>query len=171
MSAINAIYNANVYIDGNSLLGNASEFKLPEFEFGQDDHTGLGMVSTIKLPNGVEALEGEVTWNSFYPEVAKKASNPFKAVQLMVRGNLQTFNASGLAEEVPIVTTVTAVFSKNALGGYKPKEKAEFSSTYQATEVRQVVGGREVLYYNAFKNIYRVDGQDVLNQMRKNIGA
>lgn len=60
---------------------------------------------------------------------------------------------------------------KNALGGYKPKEKAEFSSTYQATEVRQVVGGREVLYYNAFKNIYRVDGQDVLNQMRKNIGA
>ena len=58
MSAINAIYNANVYIDGNSLLGNASEFKLPEFEFGQDDHTGLGMVGTIKLPNGVEALEG-----------------------------------------------------------------------------------------------------------------
>ncbi|WP_308029048.1 phage major tail tube protein [Neisseria lactamica] len=167
MSAINAIYNANVYIDGNSLLGNASEFKLPEFEFGQDDFTGLGMVGTIKLPNGVEALEGEVTWNSFYPEVAKKASNPFKAVQLMVRGNLQTFNASGF----PIVTTVTAMFSKNALGGYKPKEKAEFSSTYQATEVRQVVGGREVLYYNAFKNIYRVDGQDVLKQMRKNIGA
>ena len=63
------------------------------------------------------------------------------------------------------------MFSKNALGGYKPKEKAEFSSTYQATEVRQVVGGREVLYYNALKNIYRVDGQDVLSQMRKNIGA
>ena len=119
MSAINAIYNANIYIDGNSLLGNASEFKLPEFEFGQDDFTGLGMVGTIKLPNGVEALEGEVTWNSFYPEVAKKASNPFKAVQLMVRGNLQTFNAAGLAEEVPIVTTVTAMFSKNALGGYR----------------------------------------------------
>ena len=89
----------------------------------------------------------------------------------MVRGNLQTFNAAGLAEEVPIVTTVTAMFSKNALGGHKPKEKAEFGSTYQTTEVRQVVGGREVLYYNAFKNIYRVDGQDVLRQMRKNIGA
>ena len=101
MSAINAIYNANVYIDGNSLLGNASEFKLPEFEFGQDEYTGLGLVGTIKLPNGVEALEGEVTWNSFYPEVAKKAAHPFKAVQLMVRGNLQTFNAAGLAEEVP----------------------------------------------------------------------
>ena len=82
-----------------------------------------GMVGTIKLPNGVEALEGEVTWNSFYPEVAKKASNPFKAVQLMVRGNLQTFNAAGLAEEVPIVTTVTAMFSKKRLGRLQAEGK------------------------------------------------
>jgi phage tail tube protein FII len=31
MSQINAIYNANVYLDGNNLLGKAGEFKLPEF--------------------------------------------------------------------------------------------------------------------------------------------
>lgn len=171
MSQINVIYNANVYIDGNSLLGKASEFKLPDFEFGQDEYKGLGMVGTIKLPNGVEALEGEITWNSFYPEVARKTANPFKAVQFMVRGNLQTHDAQGLAKEVPIVTFVTATLSKNALGSYKSKEKAEFSTTYQATEIRQLCDGRETLYYNAFNNTYRVDGQDVLSQMRKNIGT
>ena len=128
MSQLNAIYNANVYIDGNNLLGRASEFKLPEFEISQDEYKGLGLVGTIKLPSGVEALEGEVTWNSFYPEVAKKVSHPFKAVQLMVRGNVQTFDARGLAAEVPVVTTVTAMFSKNALGSYQPKEKAEIRS-------------------------------------------
>ncbi|WP_230479196.1 phage major tail tube protein, partial [Kingella kingae] len=52
----------------------------------------------IKLPSGVEALEGEITWNSINPEWANKAYNPFKAAQLMVRGNLQTFNAPGLAK-------------------------------------------------------------------------
>ena len=171
MSQINAIYNANVYIDGNNLMGRAAEFKLPEFEFGQDDYKGLGLAGTIKLPNGVEALEGEITWNSLYSEVAAKANHPFKAVQLMVRSNLQTFDATGLAKEVPVVTTVTATFSKNALGGYKPKEKSEQTSTYQATEIRQMVDGRETLYYNAFKNIYRVDGTDVLSQMRANIGV
>lgn len=171
MSQINAIYNANVYIDGNSLLGKAAEFKLPEMEIGQDEFKGLGLAGTIKLPNGVEALEGEITWNSFYPDVAKRAAHPFKSVQLMVRANHQTFDARGLAQEVPLVTFVTATFSKNALGGYKPKEKAEFSGTYQATEIRQLLDGREVLYYNAFTNAYRVDGQDVLSQMRKNIGA
>lgn len=125
MSAINAIYNANVYLDGVNLLGRAAEFKMPEIEISQDEHKGLGMVGTIKLPSGVEALEGEITWNSVYPEVAAKAFNPFKAAQLMVRGNLQTFNAQGLAQEVPVVITVAALFSKNALGTFKPKEKSE----------------------------------------------
>ena len=171
MSQINAIYNANVYIDGNNLLGKAAEFKLPEIEIGQDEYKALGMVGTIKLPNGVEALEGEITWNSLYPEVAAKANHPFKAAQLMVRSNLQTFDARGLAKEVAVVTTVTATFSKNGLGSVKPKEKSEQASTYQATEIRQMVDGRETLYYNAYKNIYRVDGADVLAQMRKNIGA
>ena len=171
MSQINAIYNANVYLDGNNLLGKAGEFKLPEFEIGQDEYKALGMVGTIKLPNGVAALEGEITWNSLYPEVAAKANHPFKAAQLMVRSNLQTFDARGLVKEVAVVTTVTATFSKNGLGGLKPKEKCEQASTYQATEIRQMVDGRETLYYNAYKNIYRVDGVDVLAQMRKNIGA
>lgn len=78
MSAINAIYNANVYIDGNSLLGNASEFKLPEFEFGQDEYTGLGLVGTIKLPNGVEALEGEVTLEQLLSRSGKKGRPSFQ---------------------------------------------------------------------------------------------
>lgn len=171
MSQINAIYNANVYIDGNSLLGRASEFKLPEFEIGQDEYKGLGLAGTIKLPNGVEALEGEITWNSIYPDAAVKTGNPFKSVQLMVRGNLQTFDARGVAKEVPAVTMVSCTFSKNALGTFKPKEKSEHSSTYQATEIRQMVDGKETLYFNAFTNQYRVGGEDVLAAMRRNIGA
>lgn len=141
MSDIKVIYNANVYIDGNDLLGKASEFKLPEFEFEQDEYKGLGLKGTVKLPMGVAALEGEITWNSFFPEVARKAANPYKAVQLMVRANVETYDTTGRVKEVPLVTMVTATFSKNALGGYKPKEKAEFSSTYQTTEIRQVLDG------------------------------
>lgn len=171
MSAINTIFNANVYVNGNSQLGRASEFKLPEIEISQDEYKGLGLVGTIKLPSGVEALEGEVTWNSFYPDAFVQVYSPFKSVQLMVRANVQVFNASGLAEEVPMVTMVTATFSKNPLGTYKPKEKAEFASTYQATEIRQTIGGRETLYFNAFTNEYRVNGVDQLAKFRRNIGA
>ena len=171
MPKLNAIYNANVYIDGNNLLGKAAEITAPEIEFTMDEVTGLGLFGTIKLPSGMEALEAEMTWNSFYPEVAARSRNPFKSAQLMIRSNLQTFDAAGLEKEVPMVTTMTGTFGKDSLGGFKPKEKAEFSSTFQVNEVRQVADGRELLYYNAFTNTLRVDGQDVLSQMRKNIGA
>ena len=171
MSAINTIFNANVYVNGNSQLGRASELKLPEIEISQDEYKGLGLVGTIKLPSGVEALEGEITWNSFYPDAFVQVYSPFSSVQLMVRANVQVFNAAGLAEEVPMVTMVTATFSKNPLGTYKPKEKAEFASTFQTTEIRQTVGGRETLYFNAFTNEYRVNGVDQLAKYRRNIGA
>lgn len=171
MPKLNAIYNANVYIDGNNLLGKAAEITAPEIEFTMDEVTGLGLFGTIKLPSGMEALEAEMTWNSFYPEVAARSRNPFKSAQLMIRSNLQTFDAAGLEKEVPMVTTMTGTFGKDALGGFKPKEKAEFSSTFQVNEVRQVADGRELFYYNAFTNTLRVNGQDVLSQMRKNIGA
>ena len=81
MTAVTAIYNANVYIDGNNLLGKASEFKLPEVEFEQDEFKGLGIKGTIKLPMGMAALEGEITWNSFFPEVGRRAANPYRAAQ------------------------------------------------------------------------------------------
>ena len=32
-TAIHQIVNANVYMDGNSLLGKAKEFKLPDLDF------------------------------------------------------------------------------------------------------------------------------------------
>ena len=89
----------------------------------------------------------------------------------MVRGNLQTFNAQGLKEEVPVVVTATVMFSKNAVGTFKPKEKSEHPTTFQAHEIRMVIAGRETLYYNAFTNVYRVGGVDALSQFRKNIGA
>lgn len=42
----------------------------------------------------------------------------------------------------------------------------------RATEPDMAVAdGRELFYYNVFTNTLRVDGQDVLSQMRKNIGA
>ncbi|EGK10304.1 prophage MuMc02 protein [Kingella kingae ATCC 23330] len=154
-----------------NLLGQAREFKMPEIEIKQEDFDGLGLVGQIKLPSGVEALEGEITWNSINPEWANKAYNPFKAAQLMVRGNLQTFNAQGLKTEVPVVITVSAMFSKNALGTFKPKEKSEHPTTFQSAECRVVIDGREYLYYNAFTNTYRVNGSDALSQFRKNIGA
>lgn len=170
MSAvINQVDNANVYINGNSFLGKAKSVKTPEFEVEFVEHDNLGLVGKIKLPSKVNALEGEIVWDGYYPEVAAIAYNPFKNAQLMVRADVRVFNAMGMATEVPLVMTLNVAFSKTPVGEYK-KEAAEYSMTYQVHSIKQVIDGKEVLFYDAFSNQYRVAGQDVLQKFRANLG-
>lgn len=167
---INQIVNANVYMDGNSLLGKAKEFKLADLEFEFIEHKALGLHGTVKLPAGLNALEGEVVWDSFYPEVRAKAYNPYKNIQLMARSNLQVFDARGLAAEVPMVTIMNVSFSKTTGGSLKNKEATEHSDTFQVHSIKQMVDGKEILFVDAFANIFRVAGEDVLSKYRTNIG-
>ena len=92
---VNTLNNANIYIDGNSLLGQAEEFKLPVVKFKMAEHKAVGMVGAIKLPSGFEALEGEIKWNSFYANVWPKLLDPFTPVQLQARGSLETYTSPG----------------------------------------------------------------------------
>ncbi|WP_230479409.1 phage major tail tube protein, partial [Kingella kingae] len=69
---------------------------MPEIEISMDEHKGLGMVGTIKLPSGVEALEGEITWNRIYGNVVAKAYNTFNSLRCWATGIPQTLNARGL---------------------------------------------------------------------------
>ncbi|EGY52008.1 phage major tail tube protein [Neisseria shayeganii] len=167
---LNVIYNANLYLNGNTQIGRANEVKLPEIEILQDEHAGLGLAFDINLPKGFKVGEGEISWNSLYADAFNGVYLPFKAQQLMVRGNLQTHNGEGLVKEEPVVVVLTVKFSKVPLGGYKPKERAEWPSTFTCTAGSVKAGGRELLYFDAFANKYRVNGQDQLAQMRRNIG-
>jgi P2 family phage contractile tail tube protein len=168
---LNNLNNANIYINGNNLLGRAEEFKLPVVKFKMGDHKAVGMVGTIKLPSGIEALEGEVKWNSFYPEVWANLLDPFTAVQMQVRGNLETHSSQGRVAQVPYVVFLTASFSEVPTGDFKQNDKAEFPSKYFATYIKQQVNGQDMLEIDAMANIYKVNGVDKLDQYRTNIGG
>lgn len=169
--SINQVDNANVYINGNNFLGRAKSIKLPEFEVENIEHKALGLVGTLNLPTGVSALEGEIIWDGFYPEVASLTNNPFKTSQIMVRANVRVFNSQGLAEEQKLVMILNGYFSKTPLGEYKPKEAAEYSMTFKATSIKQTLDGKEVLLFDAMTNKWQVDGVDILDKYRRNIGS
>ncbi len=168
---INKVDNANVYINGNSFLGRAKSIKLPEFEIEFAEHKNLGLVGTIKLPVGVTAQEGEIVWDGYYPEVEVLAKNPFQSVQLMARANVAIYNSAGRSKEVPLVVTLNATFSKAPLGEHKPQENAEYTMSYTVSGLTQKIDGKEVLFFDALSNQYRVGGEDVLANYRRNIGT
>ena len=143
---------------------------MPDIEFEFIEHKGLGLHGTVELPSGLNAMEGEVIWDSFYPEVRTRAYNPYKNVQLMARSNLQVFDSRGLAAEEPLVTIMNVAFKKTTGGSLKNKEATEHSDTFKIYSVKQTLAGKEILFVDVLANIYRVNGQDVLQKYRTNIG-
>ncbi len=169
--SIKKLFNANIYVDGNSYLGRAEEVNLPEIMAKMVEHKALGMVGTIELPSGWEKMEGSIKWNSFYPDVMKKAANPFTMYQVQLRGSLEDWTSAGRTGEAPYVCFMSIQFKGMPAGGFKQQENAEFESQLNVLYIRLEVDGQPIVEFDPLANIYKVDGVDVLSQYRNNLGV
>ena len=168
---LNRVTNANIYVDGNCLLGKAEEIKLPDITTVMSEHKALGMVGKIELPSGFEKMEGEIKWNSFYRDVWLKMNNAYSMVQLQVRSNVETYGAMGRMQQQPLVTFLSVMFKKNPMGTFKQNDNAEFSSSFACYYVKQQLAGEDMIELDALANIYKVGGVDQLDIYRNNIGG
>lgn len=168
---INRINNANIYLNGANLLGRAEEIKCPDLNMIMQEHKALGMVGKVELPAGFDKLEGEIKWNSFYRDAMLAAGNPYKALALQCRSNVQRYSSQGLIDEIPMVTFMTIMFKKNPLGTFKQHDNAEFTSGFSCTYIKQVMDGQELLELDYLANIFKVGGVDQLATYRTNIGG
>lgn len=170
--SVNRICNANIYINDTNLLGRAIEVKLPDVNAIMSEHKMLGMIGAVELPTGgFEKLEGEIQWNSFYPEAWSQVLNPFSNITLQCRSSLDTYDSTGRTSQVPLVTFLTVTFTKTPLGSFKQNENAEFSSSFQAIAIKQLVDGKEQLNIDYLANIFSITGDDQIERYREIIGG
>ena len=169
--AINRLTNANVYLDGGSMLGRAEEVSLPVLKAKMVEHKALGMVGTIEAFAGFEKLEGKIKWSALYADALRKTADPFRSVQLQVRGSVETYASPGRIEERPVVALLTVVFKSIPGGSFKQHENVEMESEFIATYMKLTVGGEAVTEIDVLANIYKAAGQDVLAVYRGHIGG
>ena len=169
---IHRITNANIYLNDTNLLGRAIEVKLPDVNAIMTEHKMLGMIGQVELPTGgFEKLEGEIQWNSFYPEAWGIVLNPFTTITLQCRSSLDVYDSTGRSEQKALVTFLTVIFKQNPLGTYKQNENAEFQSAFEAISVRQLLDGVELLDIDYLSNIFSINGDDQIERYREIIGG
>lgn len=168
---VKRITNANVYVDGNSLLGKVDECKLPDIKVVMSEHKALGLQGKLEFPTGIDKLEATFKWNSLYSDVLTKVANPYKAVEVQLRGSLETYGNSGRIAEVPVVAYMTGVFNKFPLGGYKQHDNVELETTMAVTFCKLEIDGKPVIEFDALANIYKASGVDLLATYKINIGG
>jgi P2 family phage contractile tail tube protein len=168
---INRLTNANIYIDGNSLLGRAEEIQLPQIKSLMQEHKALGMVGKAEFFAGLDKMDAKIKWASMYADVLAKAANPMKTVQLQVRASLETYEANGRTTEAPVVAMLTGAFKTLPMGTYKQHENSEFETEMSVYYAKLTVGGTDIVEIDVLANIYKVSGVDVLATYRANIGG
>lgn len=168
---IHKIIEANAYLEGNTQAGTIAEVKFPTLEFDSQEHDALGMAMTVSLPGKLKELDGEITWNSVYPEAEALVLDPFHGVALQLRSNVRKYGANGLIDEVNMTTFLNIMVYSNELGELNMKDIQKRPVKYKILSLRQVLGGKEVLHVDPWNNIYKVNGNDIFAKMRQNIGG
>ena len=164
------ITNANVYMNGASLLGRAEEVQCPVIKHKFTEFKALGLVGSPEFFSGIEKMEAKIKWNSFYDDVLGLVANPINAIQLQVRSSLETYTSSGRTAEQAVVCYMTATPKDFPLGNFKQHDNVEMETNFSITYCKLEIGGLPILEIDILANIYKVKGVDILAQYRANLG-
>ena len=167
---VSRITNANIYMDGASLLGRAEEVELTFPKAKMVDHKGLGMFGTGEFPAGIDKLEAKLKWISVYEEVMANMSI-FTSHQFQIRASKEMYTSQGRTAEVPFIGLMTAQFKDGGPLNFKQHEQVDFPTTLAVYHCEYYIGGVQFLLYDLMANMYVVNGVDQLAQFRANIGA
>ncbi len=167
----NKVTNANIYLDGEGMLGRAEELTCPEVSPKMVDHKGLGMIGELELPAGLQKMSAKIKWNAIYPEVMKKTHNVFQSIRLQARASVETYEGNNRVAELPAVIYMTVAPKKSGGLVFKPQDNVEREDEFNVTAYRLEIDNEEIIHVDVLANIWRVNGVDQLAKYRENIGV
>lgn len=168
--AVAKIRDANVYVEGTSTHGYASEITLPEVPSTKSEYKALGMVGTLELFQGFGKMEATIKWNSPSKEILIACADPRKSVNLMVRSSREVFENGNVTGEEPVIHYLKASPNNFNLGAYKPKDDTETETKFSVSYCKMVQNGEEIFELDVDNNIFKVGGEDMLAKYRQNLG-
>lgn len=160
------ITQADVYLDGNKIVGRVKEAQFPEFSHKMVTHESLGQIGVLDLPSrAVEALKMPITFEYIDWELDRLIMNPTRANKLQFHAYVDIFGPDGLdtARSHKIVTSVTVFFAKSNAVSLKLGESANREIETTVTSMVQKVStlSTPILEYDLFNSIYRINGRNV----------
>jgi P2 family phage contractile tail tube protein len=168
---VTSIIGAMVYGPGGAMYGKFDEITVPEIKAKAQENKPTDGIGTRRLPGiSLEPLEATFKAQGFNPDFHALTANPFKEVGLQVRSNRLTARGVGKADAVPVRLDLKGWFSSAKEGAFKQGEGAQCEYKMEVTALKLVVDGREIKEIDIDNYIWKVDGQDLLADIRKNLG-
>lgn len=172
MDPIKKIFNGNVYEDGTkSYVGKVKEIEMPKLVHLYEDHEALGLITKLQLPTGtVDALSTKFIWSSFDADAWVKSANPLAARKLQIRSSVQAHGPQGQTGQEGLTTLLTVQSKQADLGKLTKGAGSEFEEEFVVSYIKQSLGSRVLIEFDAFALIWTVDGKDIIADWKKNLG-
>ncbi|WP_297889757.1 phage major tail tube protein [Sulfurihydrogenibium sp.] len=165
------VFNARVYIDGTDFIAKAEEVELPKLKFTFADTKALGLYGASELPTGIDKMEAKIRFNSTYPDFLSIASDPFTSRTVIVRAPYQVWTQQGVAKTSSLKAEIRGFFKEFDSGKFKRGDSAESEATLSVLYFKLEIDGQEIVEVDTLNNIYKVNGQDKLQDYRTAIGG
>lgn len=158
----------NVYNEGNRLLGMGDEMTLPDFEVSSETISGAGILGEVDDPTVgyFGNQEVEIPFRVLDQE-AMDMMDMTKAVQLTVRGAQQTTNSAGDIEYRQMRVVIRGRAVKFSPGKVKAGAAMETKVTLTLLYILIELDGKSVLELDKFNEVYKVNGVDVLAEIKE----
>lgn len=161
----------NAYLDGSKLIGLADEVTLPDFEAMTETLSGAGLLGEIDEPllGHFKSIEMEIPFRTLNNDIFKLA-NAQSNVNVTLRMSTQTLNESDMKTD--FVPSRVVIKGKNkSFSGGKVKQGNGTGSSIKI-EVMYIlieVDGKSKFELDKINFVYKVDGKDLLDKVRKQV--
>lgn len=164
--------DCNVYSNGADWLGKA-EVELPEIKHKSDDLEILGVAGSFKFADigNIEAMTGKIKFKALNREALIVTLNPADCPILDIRGAIQQSDPqSSMITTIPVKVEMKVQFAGSTLGTWKKGDGGEPEAEFNVFYLKIEMDGNEVLEFDPFAYIYKVNGTDLLQDIRTALG-
>lgn len=159
------IRNFNVFVDGVSYFGRATEGTLPQPKIQTAAHRGAGMDAPIGQDMGMEGMTSEVTFAEWDPVLLKHLGTQERLVYRPAARGENDVTA------VSYIATVGGLITAAETGGLGATSPATLKLMVDVRYYKLEVDGEEVWEIDIENGVRRVDGIDQLAEIRRAMGV
>lgn len=174
MASINPIpertINYRVYDDANAVIGIAT-VDLPDIEAMTDTVSGAGIAGEVDSPTlgHFGSMTLTINWRTITGDATKLNAQRVHALEF--RSSQQINDAARGELKTQSVRIVTRCTPKNlSLGSLEVSAATDSSSEFEVSYIKIFIDGRETLEIDKYNFVFRVNGEDFLRPVRRDLG-
>jgi|GEM_PF-144323 len=169
----NVLNDANIYVDGKQWLG-AAEVTLPEITHKVLDFGIFGVAGGMEVPliGHIDKMKLTIRFKSIDKDVWVKLVNASKTPLLDIRAAVQKYNpVEGQMKFFSVKAITKGFFYRAKYPTFKQGSDDTADAEFEVHYLKVEIDGTEVLEIDKFNYIYRVEGKDLLAEVRSALGA